>query len=423
MQTKGFALLGDIMFKTFKNQPFLAVVAVGAMLCGAQAAVAQSRSDSQIQADVNSKLQADPALSNVTVGVGVSSGVVTLTGNVAQESQLDNAENDLTGIEGITKIVDNLQVNPTAPMASAPAGAQNEAAAAAQNAPPPPSGQAQGNQQYTYNNPETDNIQDSGAQGNGGPPAGQPMAGNGPPPPPPGAYGNANGGYNNNYGRRPRPVRYDPGNRSVTLPMGSVITVRTLAPITAGVTPAGSTFKAVIAQDIMGDQGVAIPRGTAVTGQVIESKKAGHFKGAAVLTLKLNNLTLGAQEVALPTDTWGQTAAGKGGATAGNAVGGAAFGALLGAVVGGGEGAAIGAGAGAVAGGASTGLSRDPHAYVPAEGLVSFRLQAPITVTTVTPDQARLLANAAPPLGPQQPTRRPPPPPGYYYGPYGPYPR
>jgi hypothetical protein len=429
------------MLRIIKNNPLLTLVAAGSLLAGAQSALAQTRSDSQIQADVNSKLQADPKLSDVTVGVGVQGGVVTLTGNVAQEDQLNDAENDISDIQGITKIVDNLQVNATAPAASAPANAQNEAAMAAQNAappagdqgqatPPPPSG-AQGDQHYTYNNPDADNLggSDQGGQpgqdqgGQPGPPNGAPMAGNAPPPPP-GSYGNAgygNGGYNQQrYPRRPRPVRYDPGNRPVTLPMGSVLTVRTLEPLQAGVTPAGSFFKAVVAQDVQGDQGVAIPRGTAVTGQVIESKKAGHFKGAAVLKLKLTNLSLGAQNVALPTDTWGEYIGGKGGQTTGNAIGGAAFGALLGAVVGGGEGAAIGAGAGAVGGAASTGLDRDPHAYVPAEGLVSFRLTAPITVTTVTPDQARLLANAAPPMQ-QPPVRRPPPPPGYYYGPYGPY--
>jgi hypothetical protein len=153
----------------------------------------------------------------------------------------------------------------------------------------------------------------------------------------------------------------------------------------------------------------------------VDSKPAGHFKGAAVLTLKLSNMTLGSQTYDLASDVWGQTSGGKGGQTAGNTVGGAALGALIGAVAGGGPGAAIGAAAGGVTGAATSGLGRTPQAYVPAEGLVSFRLTAPITITTVAPDQAKLLANAAPPLGPRQPNRRPPPPPGYYYGPYGPY--
>jgi hypothetical protein len=403
----------------------LTAVVAGLALTASQSAQAQTRPDSQIQADANSKLQADPQLSNVSVGVAVQDGVVTLTGNVAQASQLDNAENDLSGVQGIVKIIDSLQVNANAPVASAPDGTQNAAATTAQSAQPPQQGQ-QGN--YTYNNPETDNVPGRDQAQQQGSQPGMQQGGNMPPPPggygPQGGYGNGGnrGNYQGgDYPRRPRPVRYDPGNRQVTLPLGAVLTVRTLDPIQAGVTPAGSLFKAVVAQDLMGDDGIAIPRGAAVTGQVVESKKAGHFKGAAVLTLKLTTLTLGPQDVPLATDTWGDYAGGKGGATAGNAVGGAAFGALIGAIAGGGPGAAIGAAAGGATGAASTGLGRTPQAYVPAEGLVSFRLTAPITVTTVSPDQARLLANAAPPMGPRQPVRRPPPPPGYYYGPYGPY--
>jgi hypothetical protein len=396
---------------------------------------AATRSDAQIQADVMSKLKSDPQLDSVTVGAAVQSGVVTLTGNVANESQLTQAENDISSIEGITKIVDNLQVNPSVPTASAPAGAQNEAAQTAQNAAPPE--QAQGDDNGAQGPPQQGQAPDQ-AQGQfpQGPPPPQGTYQGQPPAPPQdaGQYGNGqygNGQYgggqygDGQYGqgqRRPRMVRYDPGNRQVTLPAGTVITVRTLQPLQAGQDKPGEFFKAVVGMDVMGDRGVAIPRGTAVTGQVVDSKKAGHYKGAAVLTLQLSNLTLGNQAYNLSSDVWNQTAAGKGGQTAGNTVGGAAFGALIGAIAGGGPGAAIGAAAGGVGGAASTGLSRNPQAYVPQEGLVTFRLTQPVTITTVTPEQARMLAAAAPPMPPQQqPMRRPPPPPGYYYGPYGPY--
>lgn len=414
------------MVKNAISRPFLVAAAAGLLLIGVQCAFAQSRSDSQIQADVNSKLQSDPNLSNVAIGVGVQNGVVTLTGNVAGDAQLTEAENDISGIQGITKIVDNMQVNnANAPAANAAPGTQNEAAQSAQTTPPPPQPNQQGN--YTYNNPQQDNVQDQGeAQGQANlPPPGQQQAGNVPPPAPNGSYsppqpppesgygpgyGPGQGNYGNNPPRR-RPARYDPGNRQVTLPMGSVITVRTLDPIVAGKTPEGAFFKGVVAQDIMGDQGVAIPRGAAVTGQVVESKKGGAFKGAADLKLKLTSLTLGDQSIPVNSDVWNLRAPGKGGATAGNAIGGAALGAIIGGIAGRGTGAAIGAGAGAVAGGASTGLSGSPRDFIPPEGLVTFRLLAPVTVTTIPPAQAKLLANAAPPM---PPNRAPGPPPGYY---------
>lgn len=396
-----------------------------------QIASAQSRPDSQIQADCNSKLQADPQLSNVSVGVGVQDGVVTLTGNVADDTQLTEAETDISGVQGIVKIADNLRVNATAPVASAPAGAENEAAQAAQNAQPP----------ADADNGDTGMAGDTGQAQNGNPPNGaaypgqpypsqepQPQGQNGPPqqgmeqpPPPPQGYGSGGQGNYAPY-NRPRRVVYDPGNRQVTLAAGTVITMRTTQDVIAGKTPNGAIINGVVAQDIEGDQGVAVPRGAAISAQVVESKAAGHFKGAAVLQVKLANLTLGDQPIPLASDLWGQRSAGKGGATAGNAIGGAAFGAIIGAIAGGGPGAAIGAAAGGATGAAATGLERTPYAYIPAEGLVTFRLTAPVTVTTVTPAQARVLANAAPPM--RQPMRRPPPPPGYYgpYGPYRPYP-
>jgi hypothetical protein len=443
------------MAKSFLSISVMGLVAGGLALSVAPQAVAQApaRSDSQIQADVMSKLKADPQLESVTVGAGVQGGVVTLTGNVASEDQLTQAENDISSIEGITKIVDNMQVNPTVPTASAPAGVQNEAAQAAQNAPPPPDngdaqaqnpapGQAQGQDQQqqfpqgpppehgTYQGqppPMPDDAQNGqGPAGQG--PGGQGQYGQGPAGPgqyPQGQYpqGPGYGPGQGPYGQgqyRPRVAHYDPGNRSVTLPVGTVLTVRTLQPLVAGQDKPGEFFKGVVGIDVMGDRGIAIPRGTPISGQVVDSKKAGHYKGGAVLTLQLSNLTLGNQSYNLASDVWNFTTAGKGGYTAGNTVGGAAFGALLGAIAGGGPGAAIGAAAGGVTGAATSGVGRTPQAYVPAEGLVTFRLTQPITITTVTPDQARLLANAAPPM-PQQPMRRPPPPPGYYYGPYGPY--
>jgi hypothetical protein len=378
----------------------------------AQAQDATTRSDSQILSDVNSKLKADPALANVSVGADVKNGIVTLEGNVAETSQLDAAENDVSTIQGVAKVVDNMQVNPTAPVADTATAATDAQTDAAQNEAAQKAQAAQAAEDAKNQQAQ----QDQQAQGQDSQGQGDPNA----PPPPQGGYGQ-NGhplqpGYGPDYGynqpRRPRPVFYDPGNRAITLPAGSVLTIRTNQMLQAGKTPAGTFFSGVVAVDVPGDRGVVIPRGAAVTGQVIDSKAAGHFKGAALLTLKLSNLTLGAQTYPLVSDIWGQQSRGKGGQTAGNTIGGAIFGALVGAAVGGGPGAAIGAAAGGATGAGASGLGPTPQAYVPAEGLVSFRLTTPIVVTTVTPDQAKVLAAAAPPL--QRPSYPPPRRYGYY---------
>jgi len=60
--------------------------------------------------------------------------------------------------------------------------------------------------------------------------------------------------------------------------------------------------------------------------------------------------------------------------------GGAALGTLLGAIAGGGRGAVIGAIAGAAAGGAVQVLTKGKEVNVPAETILTFRLDQPITL-------------------------------------------
>jgi hypothetical protein len=60
--------------------------------------------------------------------------------------------------------------------------------------------------------------------------------------------------------------------------------------------------------------------------------------------------------------------------------GGAVLGTLLGAIAGGGKGAAIGAAAGAAAGAGVQVLTRGKTVRVPAESVLTFRLDQPVTL-------------------------------------------
>ena len=66
--------------------------------------------------------------------------------------------------------------------------------------------------------------------------------------------------------------------------------------------------------------------------------------------------------------------------TAEHVGGGAVLGAIIGAIAGGGRGAAIGAGAGAAAGATEQMITRGRSVHVPAESLLTFRLERPLTV-------------------------------------------
>jgi len=72
---------------------------------------------------------------------------------------------------------------------------------------------------------------------------------------------------------------------------------------------------------------------------------------------------------------------GKGKRTAVMAGGGAGLGALVGALAGGGKGAAIGAIAGGGAGTAGSAFTGNKQIFLPAETLLTFRLENPVHIT------------------------------------------
>ena len=91
-------------------------------------------------------------------------------------------------------------------------------------------------------------------------------------------------------------------------------------------------------------------------------------------------------------------------------------------MAGGGRGAAIGAGVGGALGLGSAAASGGGQVYVPSEGLLTFHLAQPATVSTVSQAEMDRLAQGVPQgAQPQQLRRRYP---TVYYGPgyYRPYP-
>src|SRR6185312_1827136 len=106
----------------------------------------------------------------------------------------------------------------------------------------------------------------------------------------------------------------------------------------------------VVLNDVVAGGSVAIPRGAAIQGKVVDVHRAGEFKGRGALMLQLTELTLGGQTYPLVSNEWTQHGIDKTGQTVSNTVGLGAVGAMIGAVAGGGAGAAVGAGVGGVAG-------------------------------------------------------------------------
>jgi hypothetical protein len=258
-----------------------------------------------------------------------------------------------------------------------------------------------------------------------------------PPPPanPGGAYGQPprpayQPNQNPSYGYQ-APPQAAPPSGPVTLSSGLMLPIRTSEPLDSKKVKPGDYFQGTVAQSIYIGNVLAIPRGAAVTGQVVDVKKPGELKGGASISLQLTNLNLGGNSYPLATDVFNTSSPGKGGYTAGNTVGAAALGAVIGAVAGGGPGAAIGAVAGTGVGLGASAATPGPRSIVPPEALLTFHLTGPATVQPVSYQEAqRIEATVAPQYRPYPPpygvpAGYAPPPPGYAPYPYAyayPYP-
>jgi hypothetical protein len=139
-------------------------------------------------------------------------------------------------------------------------------------------------------------------------------------------------------------------------------------------------FTATTANPITINAKTVIPQGSEAQGIVRDAKKAGKFKGGAVLNLELTSLIVNGLKYNIKTQGVSQTSTGKGKRTAGMVAGGAGGGAAIGALAGGGKGAAIGALAGAAAGTLGAGATGNRDIAMPAESAISFELLQPLTL-------------------------------------------
>jgi hypothetical protein len=128
------------------------------------------------------------------------------------------------------------------------------------------------------------------------------------------------------------------------------------------------------------DGQTVIARGARADGAVIDAKPLGKFKGGAELVIRLERVATSEGSFPVSTSSITRTEKGKGKRTAVFAGGGAGLGALIGGLAGGGKGAAIGAAAGAGAGTAGGAMTGNKQIVLPAETLLTFRLEQPVRI-------------------------------------------
>lgn len=171
-----------------------------------------------------------------------------------------------------------------------------------------------------------------------------------------------------------------PPPAAIDLPAGTRLRVRLDEDLGSKISQTGETFNATVADDVVVNGQTVIARGARADGTVVEAEPLGRFKGGALLQVRLDRVHTQWGSYPVDTSSVQRAEKGKGKRTALFAGGGGAFGAIIGGLAGGGKGAAIGALAGGGAGTAGGALTGNRQIVLPAETILTFRLERPVHI-------------------------------------------
>jgi len=166
----------------------------------------------------------------------------------------------------------------------------------------------------------------------------------------------------------------------LVIPAGKSISVRLGETLSSKDSQAGQEFSATVAQPVVVNGETVIHEGAAARGVVVAAKAMGHFKGGALLHVRLESVSINGRQHNVQTTATGAELKGKGKRSAIAIGGGAGLGAVLGGIFGGGKGAAIGAAAGAGAGTAGAAFTGNKEIVFPAESTLTFKLKQSVEV-------------------------------------------
>jgi hypothetical protein len=206
-------------------------------------------------------------------------------------------------------------------------------------------------------------------------------SGNGNPPPPPPDQSGPPPQSGASQSAAAQQSQTSPPPAAVVIPADTRVRVRIDQDLGSKISQAGETFSATIADPVVIDGQTVIPRDARAEGTVIDAQPPGHFRGGALLELRLERVRTQWGSYPVQTSTMERVEKGKGKRTGLFAGSGGAFGALVGGLAGGGKGALVGALAGAGAGTAGSAMTDNHEIFLPAETLITFRLERSVHVT------------------------------------------
>ncbi len=208
---------------------------------------------------------------------------------------------------------------------------------------------------------------------------------------------------------------------------GTFVTVRVNQLLSSDRNQAGDAFAATLVTPLVVNGVVVAKPGQTLGGRVVEAKKAGRIEGVARLRVQLTDLTLvDGQQIPIQSQLISRSGPTSVGRDAAAIAGTTGLGAAIGAGADWGRGAAIGAGAGLAVGTLGVLLTRGRPSIIYPEQVLTFRIEAPVTISTtaapqafqyVQPNEYDQTGNAQQ-QQPAQYAQNAPPPPPYGYSPY-----
>jgi hypothetical protein len=168
---------------------------------------------------------------------------------------------------------------------------------------------------------------------------------------------------------------------AIDLPAGTLLRVRLDDDLGSKISQPGEAFTATVSDDVVVNGQTVIAKGSRADGTVVDAQPLGKIKGGARLQVRLDRVHTNWGSYPVETSSISRAENGKGKRTLMMGGGGAALGALIGGLTGGGKGAAIGAAAGAGAGTAGSAFTGNKQIVLPAETLLSFKLEQPVQIS------------------------------------------
>ena len=183
---------------------------------------------------------------------------------------------------------------------------------------------------------------------------------------------------------RHHPARDAIRSKTLEVPAGTKVSVRTDETIDSASAAEGQTYAGEITEDVRDTAGdVVIPSGANAQIVVKSSSKGGRIHGASDLVVDLQSVSVGGQQYMLNTSDvveQGKNGIGANKRTGEFVGGGAGIGTLIGAIAGHGKGAALGAASGAGAGALTEILTKGGSIKIPAETVMTFQLEQPLRI-------------------------------------------